>query len=202
MNRIFKKAAKGKRGAKKAQERLDRTFEEKRALEDLLFFLGEAPDMTELERLVLETPFGPWPQPKSPRKGEVASPSESGLFREMRTWTGRLILVGKSAKGNDFLLRRKARKGDLWFHVKDFAGAHVILRRERDDAATIEDMQFAAGIAVHFSKARGKGKIEVIVADVADVGRAKGALPGQVTVKAYRTVVSEGLSDEQLNGMI
>ncbi|MGB6067145.1 MAG: NFACT family protein [Desulfomonilaceae bacterium] len=201
MNRIFKKAAKGKRGAKKVQERLDRTFEEKRALDDLLFFLEEASDITELESLVQETSFGPWQQPKSPQKRDLASPSESGLFREMRTPTGRLVLVGKSAKGNDFLLRRKARSGDLWFHVKDFAGAHVILRREQDDAGPMEDMELAAAIAVHFSKARGKGKVEVIVANVADLGRPKRTLPGQVTVKAYKSLLSEGLSDERLNGI-
>lgn len=196
MDRIFKKAAKGKRGEKMVRERMHRTHEEKRALEDLLFFLGEASDVTELERLATEMPFSTPQKLKSPGKTGVGSVPESAPFREVRTPAGTLILVGKSGKGNDFLLRRKSRKGDLWFHVKGFAGSHVILRREGNNPIPFGDMGMAAGLAVHFSKARGKGKVEVIVADVGDLGRPKGALPGQVTVKTYKTLVSDGLSND------
>ncbi len=199
MGRIFKKAAKGKRGEKMVRERMHRTLEEKRALEDLLFFLGEASDVNELERLAMEMPFSTRQKLKSPGKTGAGPTSESALFREERTPAGKLILVGKSGKGNDFLLRRKSRKGDLWFHVKDFAGSHVILRREGNEPIDTGDMEMAAGLAVHFSKARGKGKVEVMVADVGDLGHLKGALPGQVTVKTYKTLVSGGLSND-LNG--
>jgi predicted ribosome quality control (RQC) complex YloA/Tae2 family protein len=196
MDRIFKKAAKGKRGEKMVRERMHRTLEEKRALEDLLFFLGEASDVTELERLATEMPFSTPQKLKSSGKTGAGPTSESALFREVRTPAGTLILVGKSGKGNDFLLRRKSRKGDLWFHVKGFAGSHVVLPREGNEPIPIGDMEMAAGLAVHFSKARGKGKVEVIVADVGDLGRPKGALPGQVTVKTYKTLISDGLSND------
>jgi predicted ribosome quality control (RQC) complex YloA/Tae2 family protein len=199
MDRIFKKAAKGKRGEKKVQERIVHTLEEKRALEDLLYFLGEASNITELERLALEVPTGTQQKTKSPAKTKAATPaSESALFREVRTQAGTLVLVGKSAKGNDFLLRKKSRKGDLWFHVKDFAGSHVIIRREGSEPILMADMETAAALAVHFSKARGKGKVEVIMADVSDLAHPKGAFPGQVTVKTYKTLVSKGLSDSEL----
>lgn len=196
MNRIFKKAAKGKRGDKMVRQRMDRTIEEKRALDDLLFFVGDASDVTELERLALEMPLSARGKVESRGKTDAAPTKlESAFFREVRTPAGSLILVGKSGKGNDFLLRRKSRKGDLWFHVKGFAGSHVVLRREGNEQIPIEDMETAAGLAVHFSKARDKGKVEVIVADVGDLGRPKGALPGQVTVKTYKTIVSDGLSE-------
>ncbi|MGO9567473.1 MAG: NFACT family protein [Desulfomonilaceae bacterium] len=199
MDQIFKKAAKGKRGEKMVRERMHRTLEEKRAVEDLLFFLGEASDITELERLATEMPFGSPQKLKSPGKAGAGPTSDSALFREVRTPAGTLIFVGKSGKGNDFLLRRKSRKGDFWFHVKGFAGSHVILRREGSEQIPVEDMETAAGLAVHFSKARDKGKVEVIVADVGDLGRPKGALPGQVTVKTYNALVSEGISEGLLD---
>ncbi len=56
MDRIFKKAAKGRRGEKKVQERLLRTAEEKRALEDLLYFVQDAPDINTLELIAAEVP--------------------------------------------------------------------------------------------------------------------------------------------------
>ena len=77
----------------------------------------------------------------------------------------------------------------------------MILRREGNEPIPIGDMEMAAGLAVHFSKARGKGKVEVIVADVGDLGRPKGALPGQVTVKTYKTLVSDGLTIDP-NGIL
>jgi predicted ribosome quality control (RQC) complex YloA/Tae2 family protein len=198
MDRIFKKAAKGKRGGKMVRERMHRTLVEKRALEDLLYFLEEASDVEELERLALEVPTSTRQKPKSPGKTGAAHTSESALVRQVRTQSGRLILVGKSAKGNDFLLRKKSRKGDLWFHVKDFAGSHAIIHREGSEPIPMADMETAAGLAVHFSKARGKGKVEVIVADVGDLAHPKGAFPGQVTVKTYKTLLSNGLSDNEL----
>ena len=202
MDRIFKKAAKGKRGDKMVRERMHRTVEEKRALEDLLFFLGEASDVTELERLALEIPLSARQKNESRGKNDAAPTTlESAFFREVRTPAGRLILVGKSGKGNDFLLRRKSRKGDLWFHVKDFAGSHVVLHREGNEQIPSGDMKTAAALAVHFSKARGKGKVEVMVADVGDLGHPKGALPGQVTVKSYKTLLSEDLPESDLNRM-
>jgi predicted ribosome quality control (RQC) complex YloA/Tae2 family protein len=201
MDRIFKKAAKGKRGEKVVRERVRQTLEEKRALEDLLYFLGEASDVAELERLAMELPSSKQQKTKPPRRKDAVPTSESALFRQVHTPTGKAILVGKSGKGNDFLLRRKSRKGDLWFHVKDFAGSHVIVHREGNEPIAIEDMETAAGLAVHFSKARGKGKVEVMVAEVGDLGHPKGAFPGQVTVRTYKTLVSEGLSDSRLEGM-
>src|SRR5690606_17876861 len=38
------------------------------------------------------------------------------------------ILVGKSSKANDELLRRYAWKEDLWLHAKDVSGSHVIVK--------------------------------------------------------------------------
>jgi len=194
MERIFNRAAKGKRGEKPARKRLRLTLEEKRAMEDLLFFVESAPNVEELNRLASEIPFAPV-RGKSKDLPEKTRKERTGgtLFREFRTPGGRVALVGKSGKGNDFLLRKKARKGDLWFHVQGTAGAHVLLPRREQGAPSDADREFAARLAVHFSRARGKGRVDVMVADVKDVRRTKGTLPGQVNVAAYATMRSEGV---------
>src|SRR5690606_6760627 len=38
------------------------------------------------------------------------------------------VLVGKSSKANDELLRRYSWKEDLWLHAKDVSGSHVIIK--------------------------------------------------------------------------
>ena len=78
--------------------------------------------------------------------------------------------------------------------MKDSAGAHVVLKQQSGEPFCIEDKEFAAGLAVYFSKARGKGKTEVMIADVKDIGHPKGAVPGQVTVRSYNTMMSEEIS--------
>jgi len=193
MELIFKKAAKGKRGKNIADKRLEATRDEKAALEDLLYYVESAETVEELERLAADVPLSKAPAQtkKSPIDKKPERPGGSAMFREFRSPGGLTVLVGKSGRGNDFLLRHKARKGDLWFHVKGRAGAHVLLPRRAGGEPSDEDKAFAAGLAVHFSLARGKGKTEVIVADVNDLSRPKGALPGQVIVRRFTTMIAE-----------
>ena len=198
MERIFKKAAKGRRGRKKVQERLQQTAEEKKALEELLYFVQDAPDVETLELIAAEIPKSKAARSEPSRAQSRAAKPESALFHQFRTPEGQEALVGRSARGNDFIVRHKARKGDLWFHVKGFPGAHVLLPARSGHPASQQDKEFAAGLAAHFSKARGKGKIEVIIADAGELDRPKGAFPGQVIVKSYETILSEGLDPHVL----
>jgi predicted ribosome quality control (RQC) complex YloA/Tae2 family protein len=191
MERIFKKSAKGKRGERAVRQRLSQTLEEKRALEDLLFFVTAAESIAELEEFPGELRAGDQVKSMPSQQNHPDRGQESSLFRNFRTPAGRVVLVGKSGKGNAFLLRKKAHTGDLWFHVKDSAGAHVVLKQQSGEPFCTEDKEFAASLAVHFSKARGKGKTEVMIADVKDIGHPKGAVPGQVTVRSYNTMMSE-----------
>lgn len=200
MERIFKKAAKGKRGEKITQQRLAETLAERTALQELLFFVEDAQDVTELNSLAPEIPEARG-NAKSPILPEKHSDrmAPAPLFHEFRSPSGGVIWVGKSGKGNDFLLREKARKGDLWFHVKGMAGAHVLLPVRAKARIPLEDKERAAALAVHFSRARGKGKVEVMVADVKDVTRPKGAEPGRVAVRSYETIYSEGADLEEIS---
>jgi predicted ribosome quality control (RQC) complex YloA/Tae2 family protein len=184
------------------RQRLDQTLQEKKALEDLAFYLDNAHDVEELNGLASEvSSLFPVAEDKSSR-GRRDKESRAGPpYNTFRTPSGRVVLVGKSAKGNDALLREKANKGDLWLHVKDFAGAHVLLPQRAQEASSQEDLDFAAGLAVRFSSAKERGKVEVMVADVKDIGRIRGGLPGQVKVTRYRTVMSDGLElSGEMNG--
>ena len=48
-------------------------------------------------------------------------------------------IVGKTAKQNEEIFSTLAKGEDLWFHVKDYPGAHVILKGEK----TEENINFA-----------------------------------------------------------
>ncbi|MBM3302285.1 MAG: DUF814 domain-containing protein, partial [Deltaproteobacteria bacterium] len=190
MEKLFRKVAKGKRGERIVQQRLIETIAEKDALEEMVYFVEQTTDMEELE-LMAASAIGSEPREARdwPTRHSDAREDESRLFRQFPAPSGRQVLVGKSGRGNDYLLRHKASKSDLWFHVKGIPGAHVLLPERGPEPATTTDIEFAAGLAVHYSKARGAGKGEVIIARVQDLERLKGALPGQVKVKRHKVLL-------------
>jgi predicted ribosome quality control (RQC) complex YloA/Tae2 family protein len=100
------------------------------------------------------------------------------------------ILVGRSARDNDRLSLREARPRDLWLHAHGFAGSHVVVRHAEGTGEVPRDVvQRAAELAAWHSKARGaRGKVSVHVCRAADVGKPRGASPGQVRLKRFDTV--------------
>lgn len=60
------------------------------------------------------------------------------------------ISVGRNEKANEYLLKI-ARKDDLWFHVKDYPSAHVIITSNKLKISQMV-LEFAAKICVEFSK--------------------------------------------------
>lgn len=91
------------------------------------------------------------------------------------------IWVGKSAKGNDDMLRL-ARKQDTWMHARGYAGSHVIIR---NNGATIspELLAKAGQLAVANSKAKTQSLVPVIYTERKFISKPKNAAPGAVKVQ-------------------
>jgi predicted ribosome quality control (RQC) complex YloA/Tae2 family protein len=97
------------------------------------------------------------------------------------------ILIGRNNKENDKLTLKTARHEDVWFHIKNFPGSHVVIRTEgRDvpDSTLVEAAQYAAW----FSKARSAPKVEVDYTFVRNVKKPSGAKPGMVIYVNYSTI--------------
>jgi predicted ribosome quality control (RQC) complex YloA/Tae2 family protein len=189
MQRIFAKAAKGKRGMVMVYRRMEDSLAEKMALEDLLFLLQDAKNSADIESIV----EGMGPDSGRPNKSrkEREQPPERAWAKWYRIFTspsGFQIFVGKTALGNDFLLRHRADSLDLWFHAKDVPGAHVIMRIPQGKVHTEDDAEKAAALAGYFSQARSAGRTEIIMTQAKNVGRIKGKLPGCVNISSYKTL--------------
>ena len=61
------------------------------------------------------------------------------------------LYIGKNAQGNDYIVRRIKRPGDIWFHAKNLRGAHVLLRTAGRGDVTPEVLLWAARIAAPVS---------------------------------------------------
>ena len=90
------------------------------------------------------------------------------------------ILVGRTAKENDALLRSRVRGNDWWFHSRDWPGAYVFVKAQPGKSLPLETMLDAAMLAVHFSKGKSSGRGDVYYTQVKYLRRAKGAKLGTV----------------------
>ena len=99
---------------------------------------------------------------------------------------GHVVFVGRNNLQNDMLTFKKAAKSDVWFHVKQAPGSHVILSLN-GDTATDGEMQFAAQTAAWFSSVRNSGMAEVDYTLVKNIKKPPGSKPGYVIYHVYNT---------------
>ncbi len=116
-----------------------------------------------------------------PKKEPEKKPEPSKPYLEFKSPGGFKVLVGKSAKGNDYITFKLAGPEDWWFHVKDSPGAHVVLKSGKQEVPE-EDILFAARLALEHSSAALSGKGLVIATKRRYVAKPKGAKPGLVVV--------------------
>jgi len=160
-----------------------RRAEVSQALEGTLALLertGEVRDAAALR--ALEAEAGAPVQQRAPTRGR---PQRRLPYRSFTSQSGARVLVGRSARDNDELLRA-ARGNDLWLHARGVQGSHVIVPDpgEAPDPRTLRD---AALLAAHFSGARGSAGAEVAWTRRKHVRKTKGAAPGAVTFTQDRT---------------
>ncbi|MBP3583823.1 MAG: NFACT family protein [Clostridia bacterium] len=105
--------------------------------------------------------------------------------KEFLTTDGKTVLVGRNNTQNDYLTFKLSDKGDIWFHVKDMPGSHVILVTEGEEP-TDRDYTEAAELAAYHSTATGEG-VEVDYTRVKNVKKPQGSKPGYVIYKTNYT---------------
>lgn len=99
---------------------------------------------------------------------------------------GFLISVGRNNVMNDRLTLKTASNNDLWFHVKDTAGSHVIVKYDgRGFTDTV--IREAAMLAAYNSRARSSSNVAVDYTPVKNVKKPNGARPGMVIYETYKT---------------
>ena len=118
---------------------------------------------------------------KLPDKRKKAKPEE------FTSPSGLRILLGKNNTQNDQITFDIARKNDLWFHVKDYPGAHVLLMCDGAEVSDA-DKEYAARLAAGASGAGTADKIAVDYTFARYVKKPSGARPGLVNYFRYTTV--------------
>lgn len=180
--KYFKKYKKALTARRELSRRMKSTELEIHYLEGL-YFLIEGAGFDELlgirEELVEEGYIKPGKAAETKQKAVWMSPlkfiSSDGIN----------IFVGKNNRQNDLLTLKKADKEDLWFHVKDHPGSHVIVRNASPPYKTLEE---AALLAAYHSRGKNSANVAVDYTKVKNVRKPKGAKPGMVIYDNHKTL--------------
>jgi predicted ribosome quality control (RQC) complex YloA/Tae2 family protein len=127
------------------------------------------------------------------------SPANPGKAPESKPFwekeiMGYRILIGKSARANDEILRSHSRKNDLWLHAKDVSGSHVLIVNRSEQNYPKPVIERAAAYAAWYSKRKNDSLCPVICTPRKYVRKRKGDPPGAVVVEKEEVlmVVPEG----------
>jgi predicted ribosome quality control (RQC) complex YloA/Tae2 family protein len=102
------------------------------------------------------------------------------------TKDGFVIWIGRNSRQNEQVTFGKGGGLDLWLHVHDLPGSHVVIKF---DGRPIPEpvIEQAAALAAYYSTGRDEGKVLVDVTECRYVKKIKGAGPGMVTYRNETT---------------
>ncbi len=108
-------------------------------------------------------------------------------MREFKSTNGLTILVGQNSRENSQLTLKLSAKEDIFFHVSDFPGSHVILKIE-EALPLRDDLMDAACLAAYYSKGRDKKSINVDYTPRSNVSKPRKAPAGLVELTKFKTL--------------
>lgn len=117
------------------------------------------------------------------QKSNEPKPFKEFIIDGFKVW------VGKNAKSNDQLTLKHSYKEDLWFHVKDIPGSHVLLKHIAGTNFSIHTIEKVAALAAYYSKRKNDNHVPVIYTPSKFVRKRKGSLPGQVIVEREKVIL-------------
>ena len=172
-NRFYKLYNKAKNSNLKLGELTENLTAEKSYLEHLLYSIESAKNIEDLNEISFEI---------EPEKKKEQKKSEITEIKG-ENYT---IFIGKNNRQNDYIVSKLAKDDDLWFHTKDCAGSHVLLRSENK---TDELILKCATLAKEFSQGSKSSKIGVIYTFAKNLKKPPKANLGYVTYKNEKEIV-------------
>ena len=178
-NQFYKLYNKAKTAFLKSKEMIENLEKEKEYLEQVLYSIEEAGNVVDLLEIEEEQ------EVKS--KKQKAKSNFSLPFTVYRL--SFIIFIGKNNKQNDYIVSKMARDEDLWFHVHNCAGSHVLLRIDSGQNPTDEIIFECAKLAKQYSRAKDSSKVGVIYTKAKNLKKPPGGPLGYVTYKGEKEII-------------
>ena len=100
------------------------------------------------------------------------------------TKSGSTIIIGRNSRENELITFTLAKANDLWFHISNLPGPHVILISP-DNNHNKTDIQYAANLAALYSSNKCKTKISVDYCKAIEVEKPAHVSRGTVHLNKY-----------------
>lgn len=184
-SKYYKKYSKLKNAAIFLTEQIEIGKSEISYLESILLNIDLAESPDEIDDIYEELEKEGYLKKKK-KKIKKKKESEENYIK-IKTEDGFDIFLGKNNRQNDYLTHKKAKKNDLWFHVKDAPGSHVILKNNNRDF-TNNALLTAAKVAAKYSSLSKSQNIPVDYTFKANVKRHPANKPGLVNYTNYKTI--------------
>ena len=110
-------------------------------------------------------------------------------------YKGSIITFGKNNTQNDYLSFDFAKPNNMWFHAKDFHGAHLVVN---SDNPSEDVLRMCANIAAYFSNGRMSSSVPVNYCLAKNLKKVKGAKAGFVTIRNYKTIYIDPYLDDSI----
>lgn len=183
-NNYYKLYKKAKTANLKSQEIIENLHQEEDYLNQVIYSIENAQTLEDLieiqEELGINNGNG---NPKEKAKSEKKSVTP--LTFKIDDFT---VYVGKNNKQNDYIVSKLARDEDIWFHVHNYAGSHVLLRLESGQKAADKIIFECAKLAKEYSAAKNT-KVGVIYTKRKHLKKPTGANLGYVTYKNEKEII-------------
>ena len=192
---LYKRARKLRRSVAAITPRLEQHRLRIEQLETSLTFLEQGPQHSHLAALehlqtLDEECINLQEQGRPNRHQRRQHNSSTPTPLELASPSGLRLQVGRNHRQNEWISLRQARRGDLWFHAQECPGSHVVLKGSEGLSAEL-DLQAAADVAAHFSRARGNSRVAVVMVPCEDLQRIPGAAPGTVRHRGGAVIWAE-----------
>ncbi|MDR7856398.1 NFACT RNA binding domain-containing protein [Tissierella sp.] len=182
--KYYKKYSKLKNAHLLLEEQIPDTENEISYLENVLMSIENSTEIEELDEIKEEL------IKEGYIKGSIKKRKKEELISKPYNYLsvdGFNIYVGKNNKQNDYLTLKLSHKEDIWMHVQNMPGSHVIIEKSGKNIpnSTLEE---AAILAAYYSKGKNSNHVPIDYTERKNVKKPKNAKLGMVIYDNYKTI--------------
>ncbi|OOB76908.1 MAG: hypothetical protein BEN19_03440 [Epulopiscium sp. Nuni2H_MBin003] len=182
----FKKYSKLKRAHSAALEQLDIIKDDLKYLQSVLVcldMLENETDIMELRQELIDMGYLKRKLKDSKKKTKNKQP-----YLHFKTSSNLDIYVGKNNYQNDELTMKFAKAHDMWLHLKNGAGSHVIIKSQNGYEFTNQDLYEGAILAAYHSSARLSSNVQIDYTLRKNIKKIPSQKPGMVIYNNFKTL--------------
>jgi len=187
--RYYREYAKKKTALVKLEEQIEIAKNELKYADSVLSSLQTATTAADLSQIRQELSHWSYGRRLTSALKKPQAKKEKVRPRMIRTENGFELYIGMNNLQNDAVSTVYAEKDDMWFHVKNYHGSHVLLKSQREREFSDTDLEFAASVAAYFSQVSTSDRVEVDYTRARFVKKPVGSKPGFITYKNHKTAI-------------